>query len=76
VASLLGVRDRWVVRVAFPDANLFRLPAGTYAPAVADGYYLLLAPLRPGVHTIAFGGTGNFGGPTSQDITYHLRVVR
>ncbi len=62
--------------LVFPDANLFGLPAGTYAPAVADGYYLLLLPLRPGVHTIAFGGTGNFSGPTSQDITYHLRVVR
>ena len=60
----------------FPDANLFGIPAGTYAPAVADGYYLLLLPLRPGPHTIAFGGTGNFAGPTSQDITYHLRVVR
>ena len=97
MASLSGVRDRWVVRVAvlvdgvavrhldpattpyrgcaapvrgctrafslvFPDANLFGIPAGTYAPAVADGYYLLLLPLRPGPHTIAFGGTGNFSG--------------
>jgi hypothetical protein len=63
--------------LVFPDGNLFDpLPAGTYAPAVADGYYLLLLPLRPGVHTIAFGGTGNFAGDTSQDITYHLRVVR
>ena len=62
--------------LVFPDANLFGIPAGTYAPAVADGYYLLLLPLRPGPHTIAFGGTGNFAGPTSQDITYHLRVVR
>ena len=26
--------------------------------------------------TIKFGGTGNLGGPFSQDITYHLRVVR
>jgi hypothetical protein len=60
-----------------PDENLFEAPAGTYKPAVADGYYLLLLPLRPGVHTIAFGGTGNYrGAPTSEDITYHLRVVR
>ena len=24
----------------------------TYEPAVSDGFYLLLAPLRPGPHTI------------------------
>jgi hypothetical protein len=66
--------------LTLPDANLFGIPAGTYAPAVADGFYLLLAPLKPGVHTISFGGTGNFGSenpsPFSQDITYRLRVRR
>jgi hypothetical protein len=60
--------------ITFPPDNLFELPAGTYAPAVQDGYYLLLAPLHPGRHTIKFGGTGNFGGPFSQDITYRLLV--
>jgi hypothetical protein len=60
--------------LTFPKHNLFGLPAGTYAPAVQDGYYLLLAPLEPGSHTIKFGGTGNFGGPFSQDITYRLLV--
>ena len=59
-----------------PRREPVRDPGGDVRPAVADGYYLLLLPLRPGVHTIAFGGTGNFSGPTSQDITYHLRVVR
>src|SRR5450755_973468 len=44
----------------FPDDNLFGLPAGKYAPAVQDGYYLLIAPLRPGRHTVTFAGTGNF----------------
>lgn len=65
--------------LTLPDANLFGIPAGVYKPAVADGFYLLLAPLRPGVHTISFGGTGNFGGanaPFSQDITYRLTVRR
>jgi hypothetical protein len=60
----------------FPDDNLFGLPAGKYAPAVQDGYYLLIAPLRPGRHTVTFGGTGNFNGPFTQDITYHLVVTR
>lgn len=58
-----------------PAGNIFQLPAGRYAPAVADGFYLLLAPLRPGRHTIEFGGTGYLGGAFAQDITYHLRVV-
>ena len=28
------------------------LPAGNRSPAVADGYFLLLKPLKPGVHTL------------------------
>jgi hypothetical protein len=66
--------------LTFPANNIFSfigvpLPAGTYAPAVADGFYLLLAPLPPGAHTIRFGGQGLFnGGGFSQDITYHLAV--
>src|SRR3954452_4789044 len=60
--------------LTFPDNNLFGLPAGTYAPAVQDGCYLRLAPLKPGRHTIRFGGTGNFNGPFLQDITYRLLV--
>ena len=61
--------------VTFPEDNLFGVPAGTYAPAVADGFYLLLAPLSPGPHTVTFGGSGTFGGSAfSQDITYLLVV--
>ena len=61
--------------LTFPDENLFGLPAGTYQPAVADGFYLLLAPLRPGVHTITFGGNGNLGTEFTTETTYHLRVA-
>jgi hypothetical protein len=60
--------------LTFPADNFFGLPAGTYAPAVADGVYLLLAPLTPGTHTINFGGTGFFGAQFQEDITYHLTV--
>lgn len=57
------------------DNNLFGLPAGAYGPGVADGYYLMLAPLRPGNHTIRFGATF-FWGPDefTQDITYNVVV--
>ena len=61
-----------VFRLNLPDDNLFGLPAGTYRPAVADGYYVLVAPLAPGRHTITFGGVDGTG--LSQHITYHLTV--
>ena len=57
--------------VTLPTDNFFGLAADTYSPAVADGAYLLLAPLTPGDHKITFGGTSSFG---TQDITYTLHV--
>jgi hypothetical protein len=30
----------------------YDLPAGTYGPAVADGWFAILNPLTPGKHTI------------------------
>jgi hypothetical protein len=59
-----------------PAGNLFGIDAGTYAPAVADGFYLLLAPLRPGAHTVTFGGQGHLGTDFSQEITYRLVVTK
>jgi len=49
--------------------------AGTYFPAVDDGYYVMLSPLPAGPHTIHFHGfmpTYNF----TLDITYHLNVTK
>jgi hypothetical protein len=64
--------------VFLPAENFFTsegVKEGTYEPAVADGYYLLLTPLKPGPHTVTFGGTALFfGGEFSEDITYHLVV--
>jgi hypothetical protein len=51
---------------------------GTYSPAVGNGYYLLLAPLTPGPHTIHFEGTQQqtqYSGTFSVNITYHLTVA-
>jgi hypothetical protein len=68
---------------AGPDGPVFgfRLPrdnvyqqspipaAGFYHPVISGGYYLMLAPLSPGNHTIHFVA-GN------QDVTYNLTVRR
>jgi hypothetical protein len=59
--------------VTLPGKNLFGVRAGVYAPAVADGFYLMLAPLTPGSHRITFGGKGFFAGSKLvQEITYNL----
>lgn len=44
-------------------------PAGPYSPVVSDGYYLMLAPLSTGTHTIHFVAPS--GG---QDVTYTLTI--
>jgi hypothetical protein len=46
---------------------------GRYCPAVDDGYYVMLAPLAKGKHTIHFHGEiPDFG--FSLDVTYNLTV--
>src|SRR5262245_42813129 len=47
--------------VTVPDDNIADLPAGTYAPQVADGFYLILAPLSRGVHTISLHVVSTLG---------------
>jgi hypothetical protein len=39
--------------------NVFSVPAGTTS-AVSDGFWILLAPLSPGSHTIRFEGIADF----------------
>lgn len=59
----------------FPKYNMYRyfgypVRAGTYYPAVADGYFLMLAPLPVGKHTISFqGATPGFRLNVSYTIT-------
>lgn len=38
--------------VTLPADAVLGLPTGTFGPHVADGYWLMLAPLEPGAHTI------------------------
>jgi hypothetical protein len=71
-----------VFSVTFPNNNVFQffgfnVPAGTYSLPdgfVDEGYYLMLAPLSAGPHTIHFhAGVPSIG--FNLDITYHLNVV-
>ena len=61
----------------FPADNFFTavgegpFKAGTYFPAVDDGYYVMVAPLPIGHHSIHFHG---ITGPYVQDVTYHIHV--
>jgi hypothetical protein len=72
--------------------NILGMPANTTTEAVADGYWVFLKPLSPGVHKIIFkgevrqskiGGTstvsnGSFAFPSGWDFRtiYDLRAKR
>ncbi|HAX80181.1 MAG TPA: hypothetical protein DCY88_31175 [Cyanobacteria bacterium UBA11372] len=53
------------------QSNKLQFPA-TIGPTVSDGFWLMLAPLPPGKHTLNFGGTGLF---TAQNVTYNITSV-
>jgi hypothetical protein len=60
-------------QIAFPPDNVAGVPGGGTGLSVADGWYVLLAPLSKGQHTIhVHGEVPSFG--YVQDITYHLTV--
>ncbi|MBM3225260.1 MAG: hypothetical protein FJZ47_15860 [Candidatus Tectomicrobia bacterium] len=66
-----------VMTFTYPPSNVFGVPPGTYAPNVADGYWLMLAPLRVGTHTLHFKAEIT-GGPfvgTVIEVTYHLTIA-
>jgi len=55
------------------DAFGLDFPPQTVSGAVADGVFLMLAPLSVGSHVIHF--TASFGEGFGFDITYHINVV-
>jgi len=58
-----------------PADNLLGLPAGTSSPSVSDGYFLMMAPLSTGRHTVHFTGTAGISpNAFTLDITYDLTV--
>lgn len=56
------------------DNNVLGYPAGPYHPCVDTGYYLMIAPLTPGQHTLHFTGA-QADGSFSLDATYHITVT-
>jgi hypothetical protein len=50
----------------------FGYSPGPRYPNLADGYYVMVKPLKPGEHTLRF--TADVDGETAQDMTYHLTV--
>jgi len=60
--------------IQLPADNIVGAPGATLcSPSVADGIYIMLAPLTPGVHTIHLHAEF----PASDffvDVTYHLTV--
>jgi len=64
--------------VALPANNVYGIAEGTYGPSLDQGFYLMVAPLRAGQHTIHFSGVIPAGpgheNPSALDMTYHLTV--
>lgn len=60
--------------ITFPENNLWGIPAGIYGPAVDDGIYVMLKPLKRGLHTVRFtaASQGSWAGDFALDVTYHL----
>jgi hypothetical protein len=83
VANLPRIQSK-VFDVALPEDNVFdapcigaglgNVPGGIYSPAVVDGFYAILLPLRPGAHTVHIQAA-NPSQDFAEDVTYNLTVV-
>jgi len=71
-----------VFPIPYPEDSIWEgrvLPWGTFGPQAgitwlaADGYYLLLAPLSVGEHTIVYGAA-NQRTQMAHDVVYHITV--
>jgi hypothetical protein len=69
IRSLDLVGHRQVPTGCFDLSALNEKPANI--PAAANGYYVMLRPLNPGVHTLNFGGALP---RMLQAVTYTIRV--
>ena len=63
--------DNYLAAIYPQGSNNFQ--AGTYYPAVDDGWFVMLSPLPPGRHTLHFRGTiGTF----NLDVKYYLTITK
>jgi len=64
--------------VTLPDGNILHPDLdGETGVSLADGYYIMLAPLSKGDHTLSFAGClGSFGGCANFELSilYNLTV--
>lgn len=67
--------DEGSFSITVPADNPIGIPAGTYNPQVVDGYWLLLAPLTVGSHTIQAHVVSNQFGGFEYTLTDHVQVV-
>jgi len=67
--------DEGSFSITLPADNVVGIPAGTYSPQVVDGYWLLLAPLAVGSHTIQCHVVSNQLGGLDYTILDHIQVV-
>jgi hypothetical protein len=64
-----------VFSITHPSDSVFGVAPGTYTPQISDGYWIMLAPLSAGTHTVHFKGIADFfGTPFGTEVTYHLTV--
>ncbi len=61
--------------ITYPANSYTGVAEGTYTPQVCDGYWIMLAPLSAGNHTIRVRGIIDFfGSPFESEATYNLTV--
>ncbi len=62
--------------IKYPENSVTGLAAGTYSPQVADGYWMMLAPLSKGTHTIRIHvvAPNTSNGPIEYNVVTHLNV--
>ena len=74
-ASSYRAADEGSFSITVPVDNAIGVPAGTYAPQVVDGYWLLIAPLAVGDHTITSHIVSNQFGGFEFTLVDHIHVV-
>jgi hypothetical protein len=74
-ASSYRAADEGSFSITVPADNPIGISAGTYAPQVVDGYWLLIAPLTVGPHTITSHIVSNQFGGFEFTLTDHITVV-